>query len=71
MDTVSEDVVHTDKEFLEAVRKHEPTGTKEIADEVGVTRQGADYRLRKLRDGVRVDSKKVDRDSLVWTLAEP
>lgn len=70
MDAASEDVAHTEDEFLDAVRKHEPAGTREVADEVGVTRQGADYRLRKLRDEGKVQSKKVGRDSLVWMLAQ-
>jgi predicted transcriptional regulator len=55
-------------EFLDAVREHEPAGTSEVADAVGCTTQNADYRLRKLRDAGRVESKKVGR-SLVWTLS--
>ena len=45
----------------------EPAGTSEVADALGCTTQNADYRLRKLRDAGRVESKKVGR-SLVWTL---
>jgi len=56
---------HTDETFLAAVRAHEPAATSEVADEVGVTRQAADYRLRKLRDAGRVNSKKIAA-SLVW-----
>lgn len=70
MAAAPENVVHSDDEFLDAVRRHEPAGTREVADEVGVTRQGADCRLRKLRDEGRVRSKKVGRDSLVWMLGE-
>lgn len=36
---------------------------------VGMTRQGADYRLRKLREEGRVRSKKAGRE-LIWMLAE-
>jgi len=56
---------HTDAEILAAVRAHEPAATSEVAGEVGMTRQGADRRLRRLRDGGRVNSKKIGA-SLVW-----
>jgi DNA-binding Lrp family transcriptional regulator len=56
---------HTDEEILAAVRAHEPAATSEVADEVGMTRQGADRRLRRLRDEGRVNSKKIAA-SLVW-----
>lgn len=56
---------HTDAEVLAAVRAHEPAATSEVADEVGMTRQGADRRLRSLRDEGRVNSKKIGA-SLVW-----
>jgi len=55
----------SDEELLAAVRAHEPAGTSEVAEEVGVTRQGADRRLRSLRDEGRVNSKKIAK-SLVW-----
>ena len=56
---------HTDEDVLAAVRAHEPAATSEVADELGIARQSADYRLRKLRDGGRVSSKKIAA-SLVW-----
>lgn len=56
---------HTDDEILAAVRAHEPAATSEVADEIGMTRQGADRRLRQLRDHGRVNSKKIAA-SLVW-----
>ena len=59
---------YDDEEVLDAVRDHEPAGTSEVADALGCTTQNADYRLRKLRDAGRVESKKVGR-SLVWTLS--
>ena len=59
---------YDDEEVLDAVRDHEPAGTSEVADALGCTTQNADYRLRKLRDARRVESKKVGR-SLVWTLS--
>jgi predicted ArsR family transcriptional regulator len=60
---------HTDEEVLDAVRKHEPAGTKEVADELGIARQSADYRLRRLLDEGRVSKKKVG-NSLVWSAEE-
>ena len=56
---------HTDAEILAAVRAHEPAATSEVANEVGMTRQGVDRRLRRLRDDGRVNSKKIGA-SLVW-----
>lgn len=56
---------HTDEDVLNAVRAHEPAATSEVAGELGITRQGADRRLRKLRDEGRVNSKKIAA-SLVW-----
>jgi len=55
----------TDEEILAAVRAHEPAATSEVAGEVDMTRQGADKRLRALRDEGRVNSKKIAA-SLVW-----
>lgn len=60
---------HRDREYLEAVAEHEPAGTAEIADAVGVTRQNADQRLRGLEDEGRVASKKIG-NSLAWSLAD-
>lgn len=56
-------------EYIEAVREHEPAGTKEIADAVGVARQSADYRLRQLEDVGIVTSKKIG-NSLAWMIVE-
>jgi len=56
---------HTDEEILAAVRAHEPAATSEVADEVDMTRQGADRRLRSLRDEGRVNGKKIAA-SRVW-----
>lgn len=60
---------YTDEEVLEAVRTHEPAGTKEVADELGVARQSADYRLRSLLDEGRISKKKVG-NSLVWSVEQ-
>lgn len=59
----------TDSEVLAAVRAHNPAATSEVAEELDMTRQAADYRLRKLRDEGRVNSKKIAK-SLVWFPAE-
>lgn len=63
------DMAHDEEEYLDAIRKHSPASTSEVADEVGVTRQGADYRLRQLRDDGKVRAKKVG-NSLIWMLEE-
>lgn len=60
---------HTDEDVLAAVRAHEPAATSEVGNELGIARQSADYRLRKLRDEGRVNSKKIGA-SLVWFVAE-
>lgn len=54
-----------DGDVMAAVRAHDPAATSEIADEVGITRQGADRRLRDLRERGEVSSKKIGA-SLVW-----
>ena len=60
---------HSDEEYLDAVHEHEPAATSEIAQAVGVARQSADYRLRKLEDERKVASKKIG-NSLAWSLAD-
>ncbi|ELY83434.1 winged helix-turn-helix domain-containing protein [Natrinema gari] len=60
---------HTDEDVLNAVREYEPAGTKEVADELGIARQSADYRLRRLLDEGQVSKKKVG-NSLVWSAEE-
>ena len=62
-------MVFDESEYLDAVREHAPASTKEIADAVGVTRQGADYRLRELESDGKV-SKKMVGNSLVWMVNE-
>lgn len=59
---------HSDEEYINAVHKHEPAATKEVAETVGVARQSADYRLRQLDDDGLVNSKKIG-NSLAWTVA--
>lgn len=59
---------YSDKEVLAAVRKHEPAGTAEVANELGIARQSADFRLRTLVDQNRLTVKKVG-NSLVWSRA--
>jgi len=58
---------HTDDEVLAAVRKHEPAGTSEVAEELGIKRPSADYRLRQLEEEEKVESKKIG-NSLAWSL---
>ncbi|ELZ96640.1 winged helix-turn-helix transcriptional regulator [Haloferax sulfurifontis] len=60
---------YTDEEVIEAVAENEPAGTTEVADELGIARQSADYRLRRLLDDDRISKKKVG-NSLVWSVDE-
>lgn len=57
----------TDEEIIEAVGENEPAGTSEVGEAVEMSRQNADYRLRKLEEQDRVQKKKVGR-TLVWSL---
>lgn len=59
-----------DADFLDAVREHSPAATREVADVVGCSRRNADYRLKKLREAGRVQSKEVG-NSLVWLPVTP
>ena len=69
MEQEVETVTRSIEDYLNAVREHEPASTSDIADAVDVTRQGADYRLRKLEEEERVRSKMVG-NSLVWLPAD-
>ena len=60
---------HADEDVLAAVREHEPAGTQEVADALGIERQSADYRLRRLQDVGQVTSKKIG-GSLAWRIAD-
>ncbi len=55
----------SDAELLDAVRANSPAATSEVAEEVDMSRQGADARLRQLREHNRVENKKIGA-SLVW-----
>lgn len=59
----------TDSEVLDAVEVHGPASTSEVADELDLTRQAADYRLRRLQEENRVGSKKIG-GSLAWTVTD-
>lgn len=63
------EVEHTDDEIIQAVRLNEPAGTQEVADELGIARQSADYRLRKLLNQGRVEKKMIG-NSLAWEVSE-
>lgn len=60
---------YSDTEIIRAVEKHEPAGTQEIADELDIARQSADYRLRKLEDQGKLSVKKVG-GTLVWSASD-
>lgn len=59
----------TDTDVLDAVAAHAPAATSEIGEDLGLTRQAADYRLRQLREENRVESKKIG-NSLAWFLPD-
>jgi len=59
---------YADEEFLDAIRDGHKT-TQKIADAVGCTRQGADYRLRQLRDESVVMAEKIG-NTLVWSIRD-
>lgn len=61
-------MVYSEEDYIEAIRANAPATTQEIADAVGVTRQGADYRLRTLRDAGTVTSEKIG-NTLVWEVS--
>lgn len=55
-----------DDDIIEVISDLQPTaGTSDIAQELGVTRQSADYRLRKLQEEGRIRSETVGR-TLIW-----
>jgi predicted ArsR family transcriptional regulator len=58
---------HSDAEVIDAVWKHDPASTSEVAVELNLSRQGADHRLRSLEESEQVESKKIGA-SLVWFL---
>jgi predicted transcriptional regulator len=60
---------YSEQQFLTAVREQDTPTTSAIAEQIGCTRQAADYRLRKLRDEDRVESTMVG-NTLVWSLSE-
>lgn len=64
------DMVFPAEAYLEAIREHAPHATTtKIAETVGVTRQGADYRLRQLEEQGQVESELVG-NTLIWAVVE-
>ncbi|GAA0307013.1 winged helix-turn-helix transcriptional regulator [Halarchaeum salinum] len=55
----------SDEELLSSVRSHSPAGTSEIADEVGMTRQGTQKRLDELHEQGKVNRKDIGT-VVVW-----
>jgi len=55
-----------DERFIDAIREGAQT-TTEVGNAVDVTRQGADYRLRQLRDDGHVTAEMVG-NTLVWSV---
>jgi hypothetical protein len=62
------DEVYKDKDFVEAVRKHEPANTPEVKEEVGCTHNQANTRLKKLKDAGEIQGKKLK--SWTWWIEE-
>jgi predicted ArsR family transcriptional regulator len=59
---------HDDEEFLDAIRSGH-RATSDIAEQVDVSRQAADQRLRKLREEGVVESEIIG-NSLIWSVAD-
>lgn len=62
-------MVFSEEEYLAAIRANAPATTQEVADAVGVTRQGADYRLRRLEEDGLV-TKQMVGNTLIWSVVE-
>lgn len=62
-------MVFDESAYLSAVRENDPATTSAVADAVGVTRQGADYRLRKLESEGLV-TKQMVGNTLIWSVVE-
>ena len=58
----------SDEEIVDAVATAAPVGTSDVAEELGFTRQAADYRLRRLRETGRVEADTIG-GSLAWSAA--
>lgn len=58
-----------EEDLIAAIEAHEPAATREVAEAVGVTRQGADYRLRQLEEEGKVNRKMVG-NSLIWMVSD-
>lgn len=56
-----------DEEILDAVRDLELAGTVDVGEAVGLARQNAGYRLRRLEEAGRVDRAEVG-SALVWSV---
>ena len=66
----SDDMVYPAEAYLEAIDEHAPHATTvKIAESVGVTRQGADYRLRQLEEEGLIESELIG-NTLIWTVIE-
>lgn len=60
---------HSDEDIIQAVKRLEPASTQEVADELGVARQSADYRLRQLSKADLIQKQKIG-NSLAWSVME-
>ena len=69
MEQKQADMAHSEETYLDAVRENEPATTQQVADTVGVTRQGADYRLRELREEGLVEGEMLG-NTLIWTVID-
>jgi hypothetical protein len=58
-----------DEEILDAVRDLELAGTVDVGEAVGLRRQNAGYRLRRLAEAGRVNRSKVG-GALVWSVPD-
>lgn len=59
----------SDEDIIKVVRSLQPAGTIDIANELDIERQSADYRLRQLVETDDLQKNKIG-NSLVWRIQD-
>lgn len=57
----------TDEELIIAIARHNPTGTQELASEMGVSRRTVEIHCKRLSENGIIRQKKIG-NVLVWYL---
>ncbi|RJT03905.1 ArsR family transcriptional regulator [Halococcus sp. IIIV-5B] len=60
---------YSEEDILSAIREADPATTTNVGNELGCSRQAADFRLRRLSEEEIVDSQKIG-NSLIWSVSE-